>query len=421
MDRRDLIKALSALPLATSGRAAYPTRSEGERSLLPAELASLPDRVGFHVNGTFLNAAYTHPLSNRTAEAGRRYLLERSHNSTRNWPIENDRDRAAALYARLINADPAEIAVVPSTLEGENLIGAALGLGPGAGVVTDLFHQSSMLALYGEKQRSGMPLVTLRPKDWKIDYDELDRSLTPDIKLIAVSWVSSATGYRHDLKRLCEIAHRKNVLVYADVIQGVGAIPLDVRESGVDFCCAGTYKWLMGDFGCAFLYVRADRLEKLRRVQLGWRGVESYRPLPGLTDPKPGTETWALGSTTASFFEVSTPNWGGLACAVSSLGYILKLGVKRIEEHRRSMFARLEGEMPRLGFELLTPRGFQGPFLTFYKRDIATQSREILASAKIDTTLSDRSIRISPSVYNTTDDIDRLLSHLRTALGHSSA
>jgi selenocysteine lyase/cysteine desulfurase len=60
--------------------------------------------------------------------------------------------------------------------------------------------------------------------------------------LVGVSLVSSDTGYTHDLKTVCEIAHRKGALVYADIIQAVGAIPVDVKATGVDFCCAGTYK-----------------------------------------------------------------------------------------------------------------------------------------------------------------------------------
>ncbi|WP_420822549.1 aminotransferase class V-fold PLP-dependent enzyme [Sphingopyxis lindanitolerans] len=107
---------------------------------------------------------------------------------------------------------------------------AGLGLGPGRGVVSDSLHYDGALVLYGELAKRGMPLKVLAPRNHKIDYDELDKAITSDTKLVAVSHVSSWTGFKHDLKRVCEIAHAKGALVYADVIQSVGAIPLDVKE-----------------------------------------------------------------------------------------------------------------------------------------------------------------------------------------------
>ena len=75
------------------------------------------------------------------------------------------------------------------------------------------------------------------------DYDNMRT------KLVAVSLVSMINGFQHDLKALCDIAHSRGALVYADIIQGAGAVPIDVHAWGVDFCACATYKWLMGDFG----------------------------------------------------------------------------------------------------------------------------------------------------------------------------
>jgi selenocysteine lyase/cysteine desulfurase len=101
---------------------------------------SLPDKANFAFEGVHLNAAYTHPVGARTRDATESYIRSRMVEADRNWPRQNSRDEAVALFARLINAQPTEVAVVPSTLEGENLIATSLGLGPGAGVVTDPFH-----------------------------------------------------------------------------------------------------------------------------------------------------------------------------------------------------------------------------------------------------------------------------------------
>lgn len=408
LSRRGLIKGLGTAPLASgllgSGAVA---------GVVGSSAIALPDRANFVFDGIDLNAAFTHMIGRQTNLATQDYVHKRMIDPSLEWPSPkvNQRDEAVALYARIINADPGEIAIVPSTLEGENLIAAALRLGPGRGVVSDQLHYDASLAMYGERHKRGMPLTILKPRDWKIDYDELERAITPETKLVAVSLVSSPTGYKHDLKRVCDIAHAKGALVYADVIQAVGAIPVDVKESGVDFCCAGMYKWLMGEFGAAFLYVRADRLPQLERVQLGWRGMTSFHMLQLPYDPPapPGGD-WQLGTDTASIFEVSTPNWGGIATTVGSLDYILRIGVDAIARHRQPMLDRLQHGMLKADYQLLTPPGYQGPSLVFAKKGIGSRYRDALKQARIFTTLYENRIRVAPSVHNDVADIDRLLS-----------
>lgn len=393
--------AATALPLA--------------RSVAAAPL--LPDRASFASTGIDLNAAYTHRLGRFAVAAAQSYLDKRASDAAHNWPASNPRDEAVARYAALVGADPGEIAVVPSTLEGENLIGDALGLGRSAGVVTDALHYDAALAWYGERAKRDMPLSVIAPRTspsgLSFDYDDFARAITPATRLVAVSLVTSATGYRHDLKRLCEIAHDKGALVYADVIQAVGAIPFDVRESGVDFACAGAYKWLMGDFGSAFLYVKAAVLPRLRRVQLGWRGLASYRShvLPG-DPPGPPAGDWTLDETTKGLFEVGTPGWGSLAIASAALGYIRTLGVEAIAQHRALLLDCLHGRLADTGYAPLAPPDRQGPALVFAKAGVRERHGAELKAAGIVTTLYRDRIRIAPSVYNDMADIDRLVNVL---------
>jgi selenocysteine lyase/cysteine desulfurase len=412
--RRQIIQGLSALPIAAAAvdsLAAAPagTPAAAQR---PGRI-SLPDKSNFVFEGTNLNAAYTHPVGKRTRDAIDAYTQSRMIDAARNWPAQNSRDEAVSLFAQLINAQPGDIAVVPSTLEGENLIAASLGLGPGAGVVTDPFHYDASLVMYGELNKRGMPLTVIAPKDNKIDYSELDAAITADTRLVAVSLVSSDTGYTHDLKRVCEIAHRKGALVYADIIQAVGAIPVDVKASGVDFCCAGTYKWLMGEFGMAFLYVRPDRLQRLKRVQLGWRGItKQTRHFLPFDPPGPLVGDWELGTDTARLFEVSTPNWSALAAIVGSLNYINDIGIDAIARHREAMLKRLQEKLPPHGFAPLTPPEFQGSYVVFSSEGMGLRFRDALKQAKIYVTLYKNKIRVSPSVYNDMGDIDRLVDIL---------
>jgi selenocysteine lyase/cysteine desulfurase len=402
---------MGSLPLLASSIAAASATVPGVR---PRSI-SLPDKSGFTVDGTHINAAYCHPIGVAAQQANAQYVRARMVDGGINWPRENPRRDAAARFARLIHAEPGEIAVVPSTLEGENLIGAALGLGPGKGVVTDCFHYDAALAMYGEMAKQGMPLTVLAPRDNRIPIEDIAKAIKPGTRLVAISLVSSDTGYLHDLRAICDIAHAKGALVYADIIQAAGAIPIDVRESGVDFACCGQYKWLMGEFGAAYLYVRADRLSDLKRVQLGWRGVKDFtKHFRAFDPPGPAVGSWELATgTAAALFEVSTPSWTTLATSVGALDYIDGIGVDAIAAHRAPLLARLREEMPSMGFATVTPADAAGPSIVFAYEGARARFQPALMEAKIYVTVWPNGIRVSPSVHNGMADIDTLLRILK--------
>jgi selenocysteine lyase/cysteine desulfurase len=412
--RRSLMKSLVSLPLyasSASAARAFPEALSGEAPS-PAK-TTLPDKKSFSFSGTFLNAAYAHPLGVQGYNGAKSFLDGRMHEPTESGPGSNPRNAAVAAFAGLIHADPSEVAVVPSTMGGENMVAAALGLGPGAGVVTDAFHYDASLAMYGEMRAHGVPVAVVAPRENRIDLADVDAAIVKGTRLVAVSLVASVNGFEHDLKRLCEVAHAKGALVYADIVQAAGAIPIDVKQSGVDFCCCGTYKWLMGEFGAGFLYVRPDRLAELRRVQWGWRSFrgESHHVFP-FDQPGPAIGEWTLGTTTASHFEVGTPDWAALAAAAGSIGYIRELGVETIMAYRRPMIDRLQAEMPKLGFLPLTPDS-RGPNVAYAAKGAGARFGPALEKAKIKVTLSENIVRVSPSVYNDMEDIERLLAALR--------
>jgi selenocysteine lyase/cysteine desulfurase len=399
------MKSLVSLPIYASAAKIVPGEHDAE--------TRLPDKQSFPFGGVFLNAAYTHPLSMQAQAAGENYLASRLRDPNRKWPSTNPRDAAVQLFSSLINAAPTEIAVVPSTMEGENLIGSAVGLGPAAGVVTDAFHYDASLAMYGALQLRGVPVSVVKPKNNRIDLQDLDSLIQKNTRLIAVSLVSSRTGFEHDLKGLCSLAHAKGALVYADIVQAAGAIPIDVKASGVDFCCCGTYKWLMGDFGTAFLYVRPDRLEQLRRVQFGWRQfTEDIQHVYPFDPPGPPIGDWKLGTDTVSHFEVSTPDWSALAMAVASITYIRNIGVETIQRYRQPMLDHLQRELPRRGFAPLTPESSRGPIVSFAYKDAAIRLKPVLNKADVWINVYENMIRISPSVYNDMEDMNHLLEAL---------
>src|SRR5690606_6570299 len=169
-------------------------------------------------------------------------------------------------FARLINADPDEVAFVKSTTTAEHLVLDGLGLFEGRPhIVTDTLHFFGSFPLYEGLAERGARVTWLRPRDNRIVLEDLARAITPETKLVALSLVSTFNGFHHDLARVCELAHARGALVYADIIHAAGCVPVDVKASGVDFAACASYKWLMGDFGLGFIYARREAWARLRR------------------------------------------------------------------------------------------------------------------------------------------------------------
>jgi selenocysteine lyase/cysteine desulfurase len=250
-------------------------------------------------------------------------------------------------------------------------------------------------------------------RDGAIHLEDMERVIDRNTKLVAVSFVSWANGFAHDLRKVCELAHAKGALVYADLIQGVGSRPVDVVAAGVDFSANASYKWLMGDFGVGFLYVRPEHLGRvINRTQYGFRQFQNEEThiLPGDT-PADVPLTWTTRSGTGAYFEVGT--WGTpvLAALSNSLAFLKDYGVARIHEHNRALALRIHKELPRYGYTPLTPEESIGSIVSFVPKS-REETAQRLTRAKVDVGFQGNRMRISPSIYNNDQDVDALLSAL---------
>src|SRR4030095_11356834 len=250
-------------------------------------------------------------------------------------------------------------------------------------------------------------------RDGRVEMRYLERLVDKKTRLIEVSLVSMYNGFQHDLKAVCDLAHAHGAYVYADIIQGVGAVPFDVRACGVDFAASATYKWLMGDFGLAFFFVREELLGKvIQRPHWSYESAGDpdihLSPLDPLS-PKP--VTWTPGSTASTYFQLGTMASGVAAALSVSIPYIQQLGVENIQRHRQPLIDRLQKELPRLGFIPQTPLNNTSPIVTFAHKDAEGLNRKLQA-AQVSVRVAPCWMRIAPSVYNDMNDIERLLEAL---------
>ena len=154
--------------------------------------------------------------------------------------------------------------------------------------------------MYKELEKKGVELRIVKHKNWTIDPEDMAKAIDKNTRLVSMALVSNVNGFMHDAKAVSAIAHARGALVFADIIQAVGAVPVDVKALGIDFASSGTYKWLMGERGIGFLYVREDlqgtvlpttryghrQVSNFNRAQLTWepharRGALRDRRHPG--------------------------------------------------------------------------------------------------------------------------------------------
>jgi selenocysteine lyase/cysteine desulfurase len=385
------------------------------RATAATAATALPAKSEFFVgDGCYLDSGSIHPVSRGAREALERYLRFRTFAPDAPARKGFDEDEVRAKFAALIHAEPDEIALVQSTTAGENLVLQVLGLpAKGAHVVTDTLHFFGSLPIYAELEKAGVEVSWIAPREGRIDLDDIERAVRKGTKLVALSQVSTINGFEHDLKRVCEIAHAKGALVYADIVHAAGCVPVDVRATGVDFAACASYKWLMGDFGLGFLYVRKDLIPRLRPPYMGYHQIKSFTPhyLPG-DPPGPGVASYSRFEGATGLFGQGTFSFGVAAMLNHSLDYLRALGVPAIQAHARTLTDRLKQELPRRGYPLYTPMESRTPLVACLLPNARQVLGQVLSDAKIRITLSGNRFRASVSVFNDMDDIERLLAAL---------
>ena len=371
----------------------------------------------------YFDNASSHPLSVHSAAALHRYIDWVTHEVGEPWwpPWAAPRDESKRLFAKLINAQPEDIAFARSAVEAEsNLINGMQEHLAGGNIVTHDLHYAASLYNYKMREqesplfcsRNGEILRIVKHRDWQIDYHDMKRAIDRNTKLVSITLVSNVNGYLSDVKAISDLAHAHGAYLYVDIIQGVGAVPVDVQAMGIDFAACSTFKWLMGVKGFGFLYVRSDLQETVVKPTQHCGGISFNYP-PWVGEPDPDITEYIFTPTPGpTCYEVSYPSYEGAICAQESLKYILRLGVHNIRNHVRTLTDRLMEELPALGYSTITPKGNESPIVTFLVPNPRT-TIEKLRNAGVHVAMRHgNKMRISPSVFNNQEDVSRLLEAL---------
>jgi selenocysteine lyase/cysteine desulfurase len=362
----------------------------------------------------WLNCAHQAPLPRCAAEAAREAVSWKQ----RPWELTTARfagvpQRLREALARLTGAAPRDVILANSASYGLHLLANGISWRPGDEVLCMKGDFPSDILPWLGLERLGVVVRQLEPRGRVLGADEVEAAIGPRTRLLCLTWVHSFSGHGIDLDAVGAVCRARGVLFIANVSQALGARPLDVGTAPVDaIVCAG-WKWLCGPYATGFCWLRPELRDSLVYNQSYWLSLLTSDDLGQdsldltLADDVGGRRYDVFG--TANFF-----NFTAFTAAVE---YLLEIGIEAVEAHDQALVDRFLAGLPGEDYDLLSPG--TGPsrstLVLISARDRARNRAiyETLAAAGIHVAFRAGSLRISPHVYNTPDDIDRALAALR--------
>lgn len=358
----------------------------------------------------YLNNASTGPLPSRSVAAQAAFTERRAE------PFRlRDEEQFAILRegrelcARLLNASADEIALMVNTSYGINLAARALPLRRGEVVLTYDGEFPANIYPWMALATGGVTLERIPLRNGLPDEErllaELDR---PDVRVVAVSWVQFASGYRTDLARLGRACRERGIFLVVDAIQGLGGATLDVRDAPIDVLACGAQKWLLSPWGTGFVYVRRELVRELVPQDVGWMSMAASEDFTRLTDYE--YRFW----DDARRFEVVTLPFQDFVGLNASVGLLHELAPAAVAAHVESLATQLvRGAEARPDLRLVTPgdRAHRAGVISIAPADPRAASAR-LTSAGVTHALREGAIRLSPHCYNTPEEIEVALESL---------
>ncbi|HEX2188672.1 MAG TPA: aminotransferase class V-fold PLP-dependent enzyme, partial [Longimicrobiaceae bacterium] len=351
----------------------------------------------------YLNAASMAPTPERTRRALDELNRRRTH--VLEWQdadFTGPLSRAREAAARLVGADPDEIALGPNTSFGINLAAQCLPIPEGSTVVvSDREFPANVYPWMGPGCPGRLEIVPADPLGRPDEDRILERLDRGDVSVFALSAVQFATGWRADLPRLGRFCRERDIRFVVDAIQALGQLPVDVREAEVDVLATGAQKWLCAPFGTGFAYVRRELVERMEPRNVGWTSLRASADYASLLDYRYDFVE------DARRFEVATPAFQDYAGFAASLETLLEAGVETIQAHVAEVLDPLVAwlaEHPEVRTVSDTSPGRRSGILCFRPPE-PEAAFAALTAAGVVCVLREGAVRVSPHLYNDAGDV----------------
>ena len=366
-------------------------------------LFEVPDEVAY------LNCAYMSPQLRSIREAGEKAIGRKS----RPWEITPGDffagpEAARTLFAQLVRGDAEGVAIIPSASYGLAVAAANVRVGAGESIVVlEEQFPSNVYPWRDLAKRTGAELITVaRPADHDWTAAVLE-SMDERCSVVAVPNCHWTDGSLLDLVRVGEAAQGSGASLVVDATQSLGAHPLHVPEVRPDFLVSAAYKWMLGPYSLGFMYVGEGYREgvPLEQTWLGREGSEDFASLVEYTDAyAPGARRYDVGERS---------NFVGLPMAMEAMRQILEWGVENVAETLTGLTGLVEAEARGRGMRVVPAERRVGHMIGLgldpgAPKDLAAR----LAGEGVFVSVRGRSLRVSPHVYNTGGDVEKLFDAL---------
>jgi selenocysteine lyase/cysteine desulfurase len=341
------------------------------------------------------------------AEQGIRAYMESWRTSSAPW---NDwvevHEAMRADFARFINADPNEVAIVTSASAGINAIASALKFKHRTKVVMGEYEFPTMGQIWLAQQPRGAEIHFVPGTNNSLTLEAYEQSIDEKTAIVPLTQVSFINGFRSDVAGVTRLAHEHGAPVFLDGYQDCGTRPIDIKALDIDFYVTGTLKYLLGPPGLAFLYVKRSLIESLTPTVTSWM---AQRDVFAFDTKKldPASE--------ARRFEGGSPPIPNIFAARSTLKLLQEIGMQNVADQIAQLTRNFLQGIRALGIVSKTPDLSVGPLVVLRSTDPAAlvgklAERGVLVSARQD------GVRFSFHVYNNLADVNTALSVLQQNL-----
>jgi selenocysteine lyase/cysteine desulfurase len=358
----------------------------------------------------YFNCAYMSPLLKSSIEAGTAGLARKAHP----WEITPDKffsgaEEFRAVASQFLSCSPDSIAIVPSASYGISTAARNLPLKRGRSVL--VLAEQFPSHYYPWQRLAEENGASLKIVPWPEDHDwtaAVLRALTPDVAIAALPSVQWTSGGKLDLVRIGKACREIGSALALDLTQSLGALTFSVRDVQPDFAVAAGYKWMLAPYSIGLLYV-AKKWQNGRPLEENWIQRDNSRDFSSLILY---SDNYDAGARRFDMGERS--NFALLPAAVRAMQQLLEWNVAKIEETLGVRTRHLASAAQDFGFSS-PPENMRAPhYLCLRRKDVIPQDlTSVMARKKVFVSVRGSSIRVTPHLYNSDEDADRLINCLR--------
>lgn len=357
----------------------------------------------------YFNHAAISPLpvpTIRAIEAQLKDVHENGSVNFRSWLAV--KDKARELLANLLGARPEQVAFMRNTSDALSTVANGLTWRAGDNIVTfSREFPSNIYPWLRIRDAYGVEVRMCEEREGRIDPVELESLIDGHTRVVAVSHVQYASGFRIDLERLGRVVRQHDALFVVDAIQALGVLPVNVEADLIDVAAGASHKWLLGPEGVGYLYLSDRARERIQPTLVGWVSVPDPDDYLNFDQGwNRGTLAWETGTGASALIH-------GLK---ASLELLETFGAAKIANYLEELTDYLCERLKEKNYEVVSSRapGEKSQIVCIRRRDglSAMHLYHHLGARKIVTAPRGDRLRLAPHLYNTSQEVDELVKAL---------